>query len=85
MDAGMGVHFEPSCAFVDHWWVFPLDDIAWDGPVNILLGGFDSTVHISEEASNPATAVPTAIILSVIVGGILGWGEICELIALRLY
>lgn len=38
-------------------------------------GGFDASVHISEEASNARTAVPWAIISAVGIAGILGWGE----------
>ncbi|KAG6906845.1 hypothetical protein DXG01_011724 [Tephrocybe rancida] len=34
---------------------------------------FDSSVHISEEASNAATAVPWAITLAVAIAGIVGW------------
>lgn len=34
---------------------------------------FDSSVHISEEASNAATAVPWAIVWAIGIGGILGW------------
>ncbi|TDL27161.1 amino acid transporter [Rickenella mellea] len=34
---------------------------------------FDSAVHISEEASNAATAVPWAIVMAIGVAGILGW------------
>jgi len=34
---------------------------------------FDSAVHISEEASNAATAVPWAIVSAIGVGGILGF------------
>jgi len=34
---------------------------------------FDSSVHISEEASNAATAVPWAIVLSISIAGVLGW------------
>ncbi|KAH7925225.1 amino acid transporter [Leucogyrophana mollusca] len=37
------------------------------------IGGYDSSVHMSEEASNAATAVPWAIVSSVSVAGILGW------------
>ena len=40
----------------------------------INLGSFDSGVHISEEASNAAIAVPWAIVNAVAVGGILGFG-----------
>lgn len=34
---------------------------------------FDSSVHISEEASNAATAVPWAIVSAIAVSGVLGW------------
>ncbi|KAI0027526.1 APC amino acid permease [Vararia minispora EC-137] len=34
---------------------------------------FDSSVHISEEASNAATAVPWAIVLAIAISGVLGW------------
>ncbi|KAM5532681.1 hypothetical protein V8D89_013650 [Ganoderma adspersum] len=34
---------------------------------------FDSSVHISEEASNAATAVPWAIIYAIGIAGVLGW------------
>jgi len=34
---------------------------------------FDSSVHISEEASNASTAVPWAIVGAISIGGILGW------------
>ena len=39
-----------------------------------LVGGFDSAVHISEEATNAATAVPWAIVGSITVAGVLGVG-----------
>lgn len=39
-----------------------------------LAGSFDSTVHISEESSNAATAVPWAIVWAIGIGGVLGWG-----------
>ena len=35
---------------------------------------FDSSVHISEEAGNAATAVPWAIVNSIGIAGVLGWG-----------
>ncbi|KAG2360781.1 amino acid transporter [Suillus spraguei] len=38
------------------------------------IGGYDSSVHMSEEASNAATAIPWAIIGSIVVSAILGWG-----------
>ncbi|KAJ6526559.1 amino acid/polyamine transporter I [Mycena vulgaris] len=34
---------------------------------------FDSSVHISEEASNAATAVPWAIVMAIVIAGVLGW------------
>ncbi|KAI1790578.1 APC amino acid permease [Ganoderma leucocontextum] len=34
---------------------------------------FDASVHISEEASNAATAVPWAIIYAIAIAGVLGW------------
>jgi amino acid transporter len=39
-----------------------------------ILASFDSSVHISEEASNAATAVPWAIVNAVAVAGVLGFG-----------
>ncbi|KAJ7145839.1 APC amino acid permease [Mycena epipterygia] len=35
---------------------------------------FDSSVHISEEAGNAATAVPWAIVGAIGIAGVLGWG-----------
>ncbi|KAL0063973.1 hypothetical protein AAF712_009040 [Marasmius tenuissimus] len=35
-------------------------------------GGLDSSVHLSEEATNAATAIPWSIVSSVTIGGILG-------------
>lgn len=43
------------------------DDIA-------KLGSFDSSVHISEEASNAAVAVPWAIVNAIGIAGVLGSG-----------
>ena len=39
------------------------------------IGSFDSSVHISEEASNADTAVPWAIVYAIGIAGVLGWGE----------
>ena len=41
-----------------------------------VIGSFDSPVHISEEASNAATAVPWAIIWATSTAGILGIGTV---------
>lgn len=38
------------------------------------IGGFDASVHMSEEASNAATAIPWAIVSSIAVAAVLGWG-----------
>jgi hypothetical protein len=40
-----------------------------------IVGGFDSSVHISEEASNAATATPWAIVWSISIAGVLGLGS----------
>ncbi|KAK0209157.1 amino acid permease-domain-containing protein [Desarmillaria ectypa] len=37
------------------------------------IGSFDSSVHISEEASNATIVVPWAIVLAVGTAGVLGW------------
>lgn len=39
-----------------------------------LTGGFDASVHISEEASNARVVVPWAIVTTVSIAGVLGWG-----------
>lgn len=41
----------------------------------MVLGSFDSSVHISEEASNAATAVPWAIVNAIAIAGVLGLGK----------
>jgi len=38
------------------------------------IGAFDSTVHISEEATNANVAIPYAIILATTSSVVLGWG-----------
>ncbi|KAJ7753415.1 APC amino acid permease [Mycena maculata] len=38
-----------------------------------VVGGFDSCVHISEEASNATVAVPWAIVAATTLGSVLGW------------
>lgn len=43
---------------------------------HVTQGSFDASVHISEEASNAATAVPWAIVGAISIGGLLGWGEL---------
>ena len=60
--------------------VAPVDDlyVLFRRPLAPLtptsLGSFDSSVHISEEASNAATAVPWAIVYAIGIAGVLGWG-----------
>jgi len=39
------------------------------------ISGFDSSLHISEEASNASVVVPWALICATSVAGVLGWGE----------
>ncbi|OAX42763.1 amino acid transporter [Rhizopogon vinicolor AM-OR11-026] len=39
-----------------------------------VIGGYDCSVHMSEEAANADVAIPWAIINSIIVCGIMGWG-----------
>ncbi|KAF5348720.1 hypothetical protein D9758_006798 [Tetrapyrgos nigripes] len=43
------------------------------------VGGFDSSVHISEEAKNARTAVPFAIMSATILGCVLGFSTILAL------
>lgn len=38
-------------------------------------GSFDSSVHISEEASNAAVAVPWGIVGAIAIAGVLGTGK----------
>lgn len=49
-------------------------DIIYLLMVIYIIGSFDSAVHISEEASNAATAVPRGIVWSVCIAAILGLG-----------
>lgn len=37
------------------------------------IGGFDSAIHVAEEASNASTAVPYAIVGACGIAGLLGW------------
>ena len=39
-----------------------------------ILGGFDSSVHISEEARNAKVAVPWTIMTVVAMGSLFGFG-----------
>ncbi|KAJ7254403.1 amino acid/polyamine transporter I [Mycena haematopus] len=61
-------HFENTSGWSDGY-AFILSFLApaW------TVGGFDATVHISEEARNAPRAVPFAILSATIVGCILGW------------
>lgn len=51
-----------------------ISDIIYLLKVIYVIGSFDSPVHISEEASNAATAVPWGIVWSVCIAAILGVG-----------
>ncbi|KAF9220253.1 amino acid transporter [Gyrodon lividus] len=37
------------------------------------ISGYDASIHISEEASNAATAVPWGMISAIAIAGLLGW------------
>ncbi|KAL4255829.1 Amino Acid-Polyamine-Organocation Transporter [Pleurotus pulmonarius] len=45
-----------------------------------VVGGFDSSVHISEEARNANIAVPWAVICAAGLGSVLGWAMIVALV-----
>ncbi|KAH9946459.1 amino acid permease-domain-containing protein [Amylocystis lapponica] len=47
----------------------------WPNEFAFVLTGFDSSLHISEEASNASVAVPWALIGATVVGSVLGWGD----------
>lgn len=51
-----------------------ITDIIYLLKVIYVIGSFDSAVHISEEASNAATAVPWGIVLSICIAAIFGLG-----------
>ena len=44
------------------------------------IAGFDTSVHISEEAKNAPRAVPFAIMSATIVSATLGWRELVPMI-----
>jgi hypothetical protein len=48
-------------------------------PLRHLSGAFDSTLHISEEATNASIAVPWAMISACGISSILGWGKQVQL------
>ena len=48
-----------------------------------VIGSFDGTVHLSEEASNAATAVPWAIVGSIAVSAVLGLGQSCSTLKIK--
>ncbi|KAJ7268721.1 amino acid permease-domain-containing protein [Mycena haematopus] len=64
-------HFENTSGWPDGY-AFILSFLApaW------TVGGFDTSVHISEEARNAPHAVPFAILSATIVGSILGWSDV---------
>ena len=47
----------------------------WKALLIVSAGSFDSSVHISEEASNASVAVPWAIVYAIGIAGLLGWGK----------
>lgn len=68
-------HVEDLSTWPTGWEFF----MAWLSPI-WTIGAFDSCVHMSEEASNAATAVPLGIVLSISMCGILGF-LICAVLA----
>ena len=71
------LRIELPCAYMDYRYVFLalLSNLFHAEHGFYLLGAFDSSVHISEEATNARTAVPFAIVTSTVISCILGWGE----------
>lgn len=64
----------------DGWptgWVFFLSFLSpmWTN------GGFDSCIHMAEEATNAAVAVPFGIITCIIAGWVLGWAMVLVFVA----
>ena len=41
---------------------------------SLNTAGFDSSLHISEEAENARVAVPRGLVGATAVAGIMGWG-----------
>ena len=70
------IHPELPRSSVDHWWVFCFAYISQN--INFLepIGAFDSSLHISEEATNASIAVPWATVGACAIGSVLGWGKI---------
>jgi hypothetical protein len=56
-------------------WLLPLNIGCFHANEITKPGSFDSSIHISEEASNAAVAVPWAIVTAIGIAGVLGWGE----------
>jgi amino acid transporter len=54
--------------------ILVISDIIYLLMVIYIIGSFDSAVHISEEASNAATAVPWGIVWSICIAAIFGLG-----------
>lgn len=56
-------------------WLSQLNPESFHADEVTETGSFDSSVHISEEASNAAVAVPWAIVTAIGIAGVLGWGD----------
>ena len=48
--------------------------LVWFRGLTFEAAGFESCIHISEEASNASTAVPWAIVNAILASGVLGFG-----------
>jgi len=69
-------HIENDTDWPYGWTFF----LAWMSAI-WTIGAFDSCVHMSEEASNAATAVPFGIVLSIAMCGVLGFAILAVLAA----
>lgn len=66
------IHTELSGSSLDYMYVLLPSLSSLDS--ESILGGFDASVHISEEATNAAKAVPWAIVSAIAIAGVLGTG-----------
>lgn len=60
------------CTFINH----RSQRAAPHFPFSIMVAaGFDSSLHISEEAENARVAVPRGLVGATVVAGVMGWGK----------
>jgi len=65
------IHHELPGSSLDSWWV----SVQLYCLLTLLAAGFDTSVHISEEARNAPRAVPFAIMCATILSSVVGWSE----------